>query len=66
MKKTKFYLLGILALLCLIPNGAFAQNIRVEGQVKDETGEPMIGVSVMVEGTGTGVITDFDGKCRNF
>ena len=62
MKKSKFYLLGILALLCLIPNGAFAQNIRVEGQVKDETGEPMIGVSVMVEGTGTGVITDFDGN----
>ena len=29
MKKSKFYLLGILALLCLIPNGAFAQNIRV-------------------------------------
>ena len=34
----------------------------MEGQVKDETGEPMIGVSVKVAGTGTGVITDLDGN----
>ncbi len=28
----------------------------------DETGEPLIGVSVQVKGTTTGTITDFDGK----
>ena len=28
----------------------------------DETGEPLIGVSVQVQGTTTGTITDFDGK----
>jgi TonB-linked SusC/RagA family outer membrane protein len=59
--KCKSYLFGLLALLCLLPNVAFAQNIRVEGQVKDETGEPMIGVSVKVTGSGTGVVTDLDG-----
>ncbi len=32
------------------------------GTVLDETGEPLIGVSVQVKGTTTGTITDFDGK----
>ena len=32
-----------------------------KGTVKDATGEPVIGASVMVEGTTNGVITDLDG-----
>ena len=60
--KCKSYLFGLLALLCFLPSVAFAQGIRVEGQVKDETGEPMIGVSVKVVGSGTGVVTDLDGN----
>ena len=60
--KCKSYLFGLLALLCLLPSVAFAQNIRVEGQVKDETGETMIGVSVKVVGANTGVVTDLDGN----
>ena len=62
MKKSKCYLLGILALLCLMPTKVFAQNLTVEGSVKDETGEPLIGVTIMVQGQGTGSITDFDGN----
>ena len=62
MKKSKSYLLGILALLCLMPTKVFAQNLTVEGTVKDETGEPLIGVTIMVQGQGTGSITDFDGN----
>ena len=38
------------------------QTKTVTGQVVDETGEPVIGASVMVEGTTNGTITDFDGK----
>ena len=60
--KCKSYLFGLLALLCLLPSVSFAQNLRVEGQVKDEKGEPMIGVSVVIVGTGTGVVTDLDGN----
>ena len=60
--KCKSYLFGLLALLCLLPSMAFAQNMRVEGQVKDETGEPLIGVSVMVEGSKAGSVTDLDGN----
>ena len=32
------------------------------GTVVDGTGEPLIGVSVLVKGTTAGAITDFDGK----
>lgn len=35
---------------------------RVTGQLLDEMGEPMIGVTVMVKGTTTGVVTDIDGN----
>ena len=64
MKKSKCYLLGMLALLCLLPAKVSAQNLTVEGTVKDETGEPLIGVTIMVQGQGTGSITDFDGHFK--
>lgn len=38
------------------------ETITVTGNVKDATGEPMIGVSVLVKGTATGSITDVDGN----
>lgn len=41
---------------------AFAQNGKVSGVVKDEQGEPVIGATVKVRGTGTATVTDFDGK----
>lgn len=40
-----------------------AQPVRVTGTITDaSTGEPMIGVNIVVEGTTIGVITDNDGK----
>ena len=38
------------------------QPQNISGTVIDESGEPIIGANVMVEGTSTGVITDLDGK----
>lgn len=38
------------------------QNGTVEGMVVDATGEPVIGASVQVKGTGTGVISDINGN----
>ena len=35
---------------------------QVSGVIVDNTGEPLIGVNVMVKGTSTGTITDFDGN----
>lgn len=39
-----------------------AAQIQVSGTVSDETGEPLIGASVIVKGSGNGVSTDFDGQ----
>jgi len=39
-----------------------AAQIRVTGTVLDDSGQPMIGASVLVKGTTTGVVTDQDGK----
>ena len=61
MKKRKFYLIGIVAILALMPMMLFAQSLTVEGTVVDETGEPLIGVTVRVHGHGTGAITDYEG-----
>ena len=40
----------------------------INGRVKDELGEPVIGASVVVKGTSNGAVTDFDGnfslKCK--
>ena len=40
---------------------AMAQG-KVSGNVTDESGTPVIGASVMVKGTSTGTVTDFDGN----
>ena len=49
-------------LLCAFCTVANAQNTKVDGIVTDATCETVIGASVMVKGTKTGTVTDFDGK----
>lgn len=39
----------------------YAQNKTITGSIKDQTGEPMIGVNVLVKGTLNGSITNIDG-----
>jgi TonB-linked outer membrane protein, SusC/RagA family/TonB-dependent outer membrane receptor, SusC/RagA subfamily, signature region len=41
--------------------GVFAQSITVSGTVKDMNGEPLVGVTLQVQGTFAGTITDTDG-----
>ncbi|WP_290096031.1 TonB-dependent receptor [uncultured Duncaniella sp.] len=51
----------LLLVLCVgLP--ARAQNITVNGVVEDSAGEPMIGATVLVDGSKDGVATDFDGR----
>ena len=38
------------------------QDAACKGVVKDATGEPIIGVSVIVKGTTNGAVTDIDGN----
>ena len=56
MKKLSTILFALLAACC-----TYAQ-VSVSGIVKDDTGEPLIGVSVLIEGTSTGTVTDFEGS----
>ncbi len=43
------------------PQQPAQQKRTITGTVVDESGEPLIGVNVVVEGTGTGTATDFNG-----
>lgn len=53
---------SLLLMLLLFPvMSVMAQTHTVKGTVKDANGEPLIGVSVLVEGTFNGVTTDMDG-----
>lgn len=54
--------IGALAYLLLISTTVFAQSKTVTGTVTDEQKEPLIGASVLIQGTSTGTITDIDGN----
>jgi hypothetical protein len=55
LKGTLFIFLWIFSL------SMFAQNITVRGTVYDTDGEALIGVTVQVQGTTTGTVTDVNG-----
>lgn len=59
--KRGFLLFVSLAVMAI--QSLFAQDFSVKGTVFDgETNEPLIGVTIMQEGTNNGVITDIDGS----
>ncbi len=62
MKRILIFLLT--ALLVLMPAAVHAQTMTVTGVVTDSGGVPLAGVSVMVVGTKTGVVTGYDGDYR--
>lgn len=57
MKKTTLFLLWLL----MIATPA-AADVAVSGKVTDGAGEPLIGVNILIQGTGTGTLTNFDGE----
>ena len=58
IKNVRYALVGMLLLFC----SASIQAQTVSGNVKDATGEPIIGATVMEQGTQNGTVTDFDGN----
>lgn len=56
----KKFLFLVVGLLCAL--SASAQSITVSGVVTDPEGEPLIGASILVEGTSTGTATNIDGE----
>ena len=69
MKRTKNLCYRLLMMLAVM---FFALDVSaqatINGQVKDETGDGVIGASVVEKGTSNGTVTDFDGnfslKCK--
>ena len=52
-------------MLCMVMCLAFTESMAqftVNGTVQDEAGSPLIGASVLIQGTATGTVTDIDGS----
>ena len=60
MSKLKQIRIVLTMMLLLIVGGVSAQSVKVT--VTDQTGETVIGATVMEKGTNNGAITDFDGN----
>ncbi len=61
MEKNTFGRLLLSIVMLALPMYIFAQT-TVRGVVKDQSGAPLPGVNVIVAGTTTGTITDYDGR----
>ncbi len=57
----KRHLLLQFLLFVIFSHGAIAQ-VSLSGVVTDETGEPLVGVTVIIKGTTSGTVTDIDGN----
>ena len=64
MRQSNCKLLSLFLVLFILVGHQFvsAQKIGITGNVTDTSGEPLIGVSVTVSGSKTGVSTDIDGN----
>ena len=48
--------------LIFLPFVVFSQENLIKGKVTDMSGEPLLGVTILIKGTATGVSSDFDGN----
>ncbi len=62
MMKKMLWLLFTAALALPAWRMAHVADFKIEGIVKDEVGNGLIGASVLLKGTSTGVLTDVDGR----
>lgn len=62
--KNYFKPIGLLVSLLLFCNILAAQTVEISGQVKDEVGAGLPGVSILVEGSTVGTVTDIDGAYK--
>lgn len=61
---SSFLMRGFMFLACLLlvsTVSIYAQTKTITGKVTDVTGEPLIGVSIKIQNTTTGTVTDIDG-----
>ena len=60
-QKQNFFRIFLAGVLILLSFAVYAQENTVTGKVYDVSGEPIIGASVVIQGTTQGTITDMDG-----
>lgn len=60
-KATRLLTTSLLLILCT-GISAFAQTMKIKGNVKDENGAGTPGVNVIIKGSSLGTVTDFDGN----
>ncbi|GAO29698.1 SusC, outer membrane protein [Geofilum rubicundum JCM 15548] len=61
MKRQWMFALTFL-MMFLTGHNLMAQNVTIDGQVTDTSGEPLPGVTVWIQGTQTGAITNLNGE----
>jgi len=54
--------LSMVLLMVMLTGMAFAQQKTISGNITDESGAPVPGATVIVKGTSTGIVSDFDGN----
>src|SRR5690606_25975209 len=59
--KSKFRVLLLALFIIGVNRISFAQNKTITGTVTDTNNIPLMGVSIIVKGTKTGVATDYEG-----
>ena len=60
-EKQNLFRIFFAGILILFSFTVYAQENTVTGKVYDISGEPIIGASVLIQGTTQGTITDIDG-----
>ncbi|MDR0507235.1 MAG: carboxypeptidase-like regulatory domain-containing protein, partial [Dysgonamonadaceae bacterium] len=57
-------LLKLFVIFLLFPFCSFAQSVSVSGVITDQSGEVLIGVSIVESGTANGTVSNVDGQYR--
>ncbi len=63
---SSYRLVGMMIILMFFLAGQniFAQSVNISGTIKDDTGETIIGATIVEKGTTNGTVTDFNGEFR--
>ena len=63
-KRTKAFLITVLSglLVVLSVSAQTGTTINVRGSITDIAGEPIIGANILIQGTSSGTVTDYDGN----
>lgn len=62
MNRFLSFIVGLMGLLLIAPDLSAQNGFEVRGTVTDQTGQPVIGATVLEKGTTNGLSTDVDGN----